>query len=466
MTSSNDRKPNLLFVMTDHQRADSIGVSRAGVEVCPHVNRLAAEGANFTRAYNTCPLCVPTRTALATGRYPTTTGIITNDWRGVTARDCKPIHQCLAEAGYDVAHVGIDHIKVKPPIRERVPFVKWIDNADFARHLEAHGLAEAHERCMGALKKEIVMTRDGAKSRESYSGPGTDVWPGPLEAFKDNFFADEAIAFLREPRERPFALFVYLWAPHPPLAVPEPYASMFDPAKIDLPANVGVPADGEPANRRDNMAELLAEGVTTDGWRKVWAAHLGLTRLADDASGRILDTLARSGHDENTVIVFTADHGDHLGQHDMYQKMEMYEQAIHIPLVVRTPGGKPGTFDAPVSHLDVMPTLLEILDIDAPVGLDGVSLVPSLHAGTPPVERSVFGMYAGNRAPGHHRRALISRKWKYVYDPEDVAELYDLENDPLETRNLAGETTYAETLRALHAECRAWHESHDDVIPF
>ena len=458
--------PNLLFLMTDHERADSLGMVASGVEVTPTLNRLAGESTVFTRAYNTCPLCAPARTALATGKYPTTTGVLHNDWRGVTARDHKPIHQCLSEAGYDVAHIGVDHIKVKPPIRERVPFVKWIDNADFFEHLSGCGLAEAHDRCMRALRKEITMVRDGVPSREAYSGGQTAVWPGPAEHFKDNLYADEAIAFLREAHEQPFALFVYLWAPHPPLAVPEPYASMFDPEAIALPENVGRPAEDEPTNRRHGMAARLAEGVTMNKWRKVWAAHLGLVRLADDVIGRILRALDESGHADDTLTVFTVDHGEHLGQHAMYQKMEMYEPAIHVPLVIHAPGGTVGSFDVPVSHLDVMPTVLELLGLDVPDDLEGASLAGSVLSGSPPDEKNIFSMYAGNKTPCHHRRAVITRRWKYVYDPEDAPELYDLETDPLEMHNLAADPGHAETVRELHAACRAWHEKVGDRIRF
>jgi len=459
-------QPNLLFVMTDHQRADSLGMTQAGVEVTPNLNRLASESAVFTRAYNTCPLCVPTRTALATGKYPTRTGVICNDWQGLTAGDHKPMHQYLAEAGYDVAHVGIHHIRVKPEIRERVPFVLWIDNADYDRHLEQNALRQLHYDCLGAMKKEITMVRSGVSSQETYSGTVTDVWPGPPEHFKDNVFADEAITFLRREHSRPFALFVYLWAPHPPLAVPEPYASMFDPSKIELPENVGMPADGEPPNRRQGMAGQLAEGVTMDEWRKVWAAHLGLVRLADDAIGRMLTALESGGYAEDTLVVFTVDHGEHLGQHRMYQKMEMYEQAIRVPLVFHLPGTRGKVFDRPVSHLDVLPTLIDLIGLECPDDLDGESLVESVVSGEAPPERTVFSMYAGNKTPCHHRRAAITRRWKYVYDPEDVPELYDLETDPLEMHNLAADPQHAQTVRELHDECRRWHEARGDPIRF
>ena len=459
-------RPNLLFIMTDHQRADSLGAVQAGVEVTPHLNRLASEGTVFTRAYNTCPLCVPARTALATGKYPTKTGVIHNDWRGVTAGNHRPIHQCLAEAACEVGHLGVNHVRVKPVLKERVPFSVFLDKTDYIAHLRANGLEEMHRECLDALRTHILVRHGGETIRQEYSWTPTAVWPAGSEHFLDNFFADRAVTFLRAERIRPFALFVCLWAPHPPLAVPEPYATMFDPAKIDLPENVGLAAEGEPADRRTGDAALLAEGVSMNEWRKVWAAHLGLVRLADDALGRMLATLEAEGHADDTTIVFTSDHGDHLGQHAMYQKMEMYEQAIRVPLVFRAPGGSAGSFDTPVSHLDVMPTTLELMGLDVPDDLDGDSLAESVLSATPPAEKHVFSMYAGNHRIGSHRRAAVTGRWKYVYDPADVAELYDLETDPLEMHNLSAETRHAGTVRELHAACRAWHESRGDRIRF
>lgn len=312
----------------------------------------------------------------------------------------------------------------------------------------------------------LGMTQAGVEVR--YSSAETAVWPGPAEHFKDMYWCREAAGFLRERKgnERPFALFLFLWAPHPPLRLPEPYASMFDPDRIDLPPNVDEPAVGEPPGRRDGIAAQLAEGLSEAEWRRTWAAHLGLVRLADDGIETVLAALDESGLAEDTLTVFTVDHGDHLGQHRMYQKMEMYEQAVRIPLVFSGPGIAPTTFGAPVSHLDVMPTVLEMVGVSGPEGLDGISLASSLTAGDAPPERAVFSEYAGNPTTGDQRRAIITRRYKYIYDPDDMAELYDLERDPLEMHNLARDPACADVLHRLHEECRRWHVQHGDWVDF
>ena len=457
---------NLLFLMTDHQRADSLGMVQAGVEVCPNLNHLASRSTLFNRAYNTCPLCAPARTALATGKYPTRNGIVYNDWRGVRAGDHKPIHQCLDEAGYDVAHIGVDHIRVNPTLRERVSFSRWISNSEYSRYLKQQGIDEGPTEGGDAFRRAIHENQDGNRVLVGYSNTRCAVWDAPAEHFKDSYFCQQAVDFLSEPRTRPFALFVYLWAPHPPLRVPEPYASLFDPAQIAMPANVGEIASGEPENRRRGIAGQLAEAISMDEWRRVWAAHLGLTRLADDGIGNVLEALNLSGHADDTITVFTSDHGDHLGQHRMYQKMEMYEQAIRVPLIVHVPGTKPSSVAQPVSHLDLMPTLLDLTGLESPADLDGISLRDAILEGELPPERSVHSEYSGNPTLGDIRRAVITQQYKYVYDPDDRPELYDLEADPLEMQNLAGDATYASVQQRLHRQCKEWAKAHGDWIKF
>jgi arylsulfatase A-like enzyme len=262
-------------------------------------------------------------------------------------------------------------------------------------------------------------------------------------------------------------LFVNIWAPHPPLAVPEPYASLFDPERLELPPNVGVPAANEPWNRRKGVPAQLAEGVTLEQWRKTWAAHLGLTRLADDCIGRLLDALKSTGAYERTIILFMSDHGDHLGQHGMYQKMEMYEQAIRVPMLVKlpSPGSGRRVIEQPVSHLDIVPTLLDVLDLTAPPQqLDGISLAPCLEQGSPLPERYVFSQYSGNPGIGDIRRAVIGSRYKYIYDPDAEAELYDLQQDPLEMTNVAAEPAMQHVLRDMHDALLRWGADRSDWV--
>ncbi len=457
-----DNKPNIVFIMTDHQRADSLGMIQDGKEVTPNLNKLSKKSTVFKRCYNTCPLCVPARTALATGKYPTRNGAVFNDWAGERAGDHKTIHEYLSEDGYEVAHIGVDHIKVRPAINERIDFAKWITQREYKEYIKEKGFGFGP----GIFHKEVMELRNGEYIRTKYSSMNTGLWQYESEDYRDLYFMKYAVDFLKNNQKKPFALFLYLWAPHPPLVVPGPYASLFKPEKIDLPPNVGKMAVNEPEGRRKGIAGQLGEGVGIEDWRKAWAAHLALTRLADDCVGEIIKTLEKSGCDEDTIIVFTSDHGEHLGQHAMYQKMEMYEQAIHVPFLIHISKGRAQEIGAPVSHLDIMPTLLDLAGIRAVGDIDGTTLVNTITDGIPLKDKPVFCQYSGNPALGDIRRAVIANKYKYIYDPRDKPELFDLENDPFEMNNLAGKPEYKKLQNKLHDLCRKWHLEHGDWVDY
>ena len=252
------RQPNLLYITTDHQRADSLFMVQAGREVTPNLNRLARAGCYFTHNYTTSPLCVPARTALATGLYPTRTGVLLNDWDGRTSGDFKPLHQTLAEAGYALAHAGKNHIRVRPGLRERVPFLDWADEGDHRRQLEELGVADNPAADGIGFRREVAERRGNVAVPTRYSSARTAVWPHAEELFMDTWICGRAGEMLRRRMSgsAPFALFVNIWAPHPPLRVPRRFLDMFPPQELALPADVGLVPPGEPANRRRGVPEI------------------------------------------------------------------------------------------------------------------------------------------------------------------------------------------------------------------
>lgn len=442
---------NLLFITSDHQRADSIGKVQAGREVTPHLNALARKGAHFTRAYSACPLCVPARAAMATGLRPARNGVTWNDWKGTHARDVTTLHERLAGAGYALGHTGMDHVRLGKRLRERAPFAVWLDEEDHEKQLVARGCDMQALEASGPFRKKVTERVGDTVFRNDYSTPHAAAWPFAREDFRDEFFTRRAESAIGElaAGENPFALFVNLWAPHPPFYVPPELMDLFPPDKIELPANTGKPAEGEPTNRRAGVAAQLAEGVSEDEWRKAWSAHLALTHLVDQLVGRLLTTLERHGVAEDTLIVFTSDHGEHLGQHAMYQKMELYEPAARVPLIIAGAGVDAcAPVSTPVSHLDLVPTVLEQLGLSAPAGLDGRSLLPALH-GAELETVPVFTQFTGNNGPSVARHAVILGDHKLILDAAAEPELYDLALDPLEMSNRAGDPARAEVAGRL-----------------
>ena len=456
------RQPNLLFLMTDHQRADSLGMAVDGREVTPCLNLLASRSAAFSRAYNTCPLCVPARTALATGLAPHTNGVIFNDWRGGTAGGHVTVHELLARAGYSIGHVGIHHIRVVPRLEDRVNFAMWYSNSEYQCWAAAAGLDLPDPEPYRREVKE--RTEHGDFKIRPYSNTRTGVFPYPAECFKDSQFAQAACQFLQRSNSRPFALFVYLWAPHPPLIVPEPYASMFDPDAIDFPPNVGRCAEREPEAVSLGVARQLAQGLTEQNWRSVWAAHLGLVHLADDCIARILQAVKDAGQEGNTIVLFTTDHGEHLGAHCMYQKMEVYEEAIHIPLLIHVPGLRARTCEGLVTHLDLMPTIIDLFGLDKLSHLHGRSLMPAIERGCGIERDAVFSGYNGNPESGELRRGVVGKRFKYIWHPAGGEELYDLQQDPYELRNLASDARCAQERARLAHQGRQWGLATGDEV--
>lgn len=449
---------NLVFLMTDQQRFDTLGMTACGREVTPNLNALAREGVSFQRAYDACPLCVPARTALATGRSPLANGMLLNDLPGRYARENPTLHGLLAENGWEVAHIGVAHISVKPPLRQAVDFAAWECDDTYAAAMSARGisLARAPENSV-----EVLELGGGNYRPHRYSNARVSLWEHPLEDFKDVWFTNRALEFLRRPHEKPFALFLYLWAPHPPLIVPPDQLALFPQEEIPLPANTGTPSPDEPASYRRGAAAQLGQHPPEKGWQQAWSAHLALSHLCDAQFGRVLDTLRETGRTDDTLVVFTTDHGEQLGQHGMYQKMEMYEPAVHVPAVVHLPGGAAAAPTTPVSHLDLVPTITELLGLPGLPGAEGISLAHSVRTGCEPPAHDVFGVYCGNHEFGDMRRMIVRENWKYVFDGNGE-ELYDLSADPLEMHSRAADPACAAqkaALRgALEAYCRARHD--------
>lgn len=442
-------KQNLVFIMTDQQRADTLGMKSGNTEVTPALNQLAGESTVFERAYNTCPLCVPARTALATGMNPIKNGMMLNDLPGKYARDHETIHQMLYKAGYEVAHVGVNHISIKPGLKDSIQFAAWEDDDTYAAYAKEQNLVIQRKEEDSVVIDELA---DGKYARHRYSNARTSIWPYGLSDFKDVWFASKAEEFIRREHEKPFALFLYMWAPHPPLIVPQEYWDLFQDEEMILPPGTGIPSEGEPEGRRKGAAAQLGNYPPESGWKQGWHAHLSLSRLCDDQIGRIRKALKETGLDENTMLVFTTDHGEHMGQHSMYQKMEMYEPAVRVPAVFHLPGQtqeQSRRMKTAISHMDFVPTLTDLFELSTRNDLDGISLRESLEKGTEPEARDIFGGYFGNHQLGDMRRMVVSGSYKYIYDNKEE-ELYDLEADPWEQKNLCLNEDYKEIASEMY----------------
>ncbi len=466
-------RPNILVVITDHQRFDSLDMVQGGREVMPRLNQFSRDAMVFTRAYTTSPLCIPARTAMATGHYPTR-GIPINDFSGKEAREQSLATVYLEQAGYHVGYIGKNDIRVRPTGRDQHPHSTWLDKEDYEAWLQAEGLP-AHPGWEGReaafldyYYKDVEEVLPDRVNPSRYSHPATGTWEGSKASFRDYYFTDQMETWLESAikSNQPFAAFFSIPSPHPPLVVPEPFNSWYTPETLELPPYLGQPAEGEPANRDRSVARQLARSASELDMRNAWAAHLALLGVADDCFGRVLDKLEALGLDDNTLVLFTSDHGHHLGSHRMFGINELYEQTVHVPMIARLPGGHSGSHGGLCSHLDVAPTLLDLAGLEVPDAMDGRSLVPLLSGEATLPDEPQYFQFSGQIGYGYFRRGVVTQRYKYVFDPEDIPEFYDLEKDPFEMNNLSMDPDSAKAMTQHHEWCKAWHLAHGDWLDF
>ncbi len=400
--------------MADQHAARCSGPYGHSVVRTPAMDRLAAEGVTFDAAYTPSPICVPARMSFVTGREVQAIGVWDN---GVPLReDAATVAHRLRAAGYRVALSGKMH---------------------FRGHDQLHGFERQLAADINALNAPDPP--DWSKPLAPPPRLRTDMRRGPgltAEIEADERAAEAAIAYLRHPEraDAPWALVVGFVAPHPPLVAPERFYDLYKDAEIDLPS--GLPPENEhPFARRYREARGL--DLAPEVVRDVRRSYYALTTFLDERIGRIVAALEETGRLEETVVAYTADHGEMLGERGLWQKCCFYEPSVRIPLILRWPRRfRAGARVAlPVSLLDLTATLVDLAGAPSAPALDGKSLV-SLASGGTESRSAVFSEFYGNYSSAP-MAMLRGPRYKLVYYHGEEPELFDLENDPGETRNLA-----------------------------
>lgn len=433
--------PPVIVLMADQLRADALGPHT------PHINALMSQSVCFERAYCASPLCVPARGAFFTGRAPNATGCLINPWRPDDARFGRvragvPTLYELLERDYDSWHVGKQHLLTVDGADSPASRTHWTaTEKDYARFLETQNQRAPGGPSFRGLMPEMQGGR--LTHAVTYSTPHTGCFPGDFEQFFDGFFTRGALdAIEGRDQNRPFALNLMFLAPHPPLEIPQPWYSLVQDQEVELPSNVGRWSEGQSPLQLYNLPGFIGSRYSREQWREVWRVYLGLVALLDHCVGLVIEALKREGLYDEALIVFTSDHGEMLGSHCLWQKMCLYEEAARVPLSFKLPGGRgAGTrSDALVSHLDVLPTLCELLELETPANLEGISLAPHIERGEAIERGAVFVQFDGNGARGNFQRGVVSGDWKLIVDlfkDEVFFELYDTRTDPQEERNRA-----------------------------
>lgn len=448
------RRPNVLFLIADDLGAQALGCYGNAECRTPAIDRLAASGTRFERAYCQFPVCGPSRAALLTGLYPRSLGILGNGAANRLVQrlgDRPSLPQWFREHGWFSARIGkLYHMRVPGDV------TAGVDGPDHPPSWDRAINCPGEEWFTPGRAEHLTNERLRFERDTHYGlGFGTAFYvvqdPTDGAAQPDAKAADAALAILDEVGDDPFFLAVGFVRPHVPLVAPE---TLFDAFPADDLTLAEVP-DGD----RDDIPEAGLSrssertGLTDpDRQRRVLQAYYASVAFVDRQVDRILTRLAQRGLAENTVVVFTSDHGYHLGEHDFWQKMSLHEESARIPLIVRAPGRSPAVTAALAQQIDLYPTLVDLAGLERPEHLQGASLVPVLDDPEVSVHDAVF-CTKGNgdlvRTPDH---ALLA--WR-----DGTAELYDMRADPRQFHNLADDERLAATRAALEARLRTHLEA-------
>jgi arylsulfatase A-like enzyme len=442
---SGARRPNIFFFCGEGLRHDAFGFAGNSIVQTPNFDRLAREGVTFKNAFTTNALCLPSRGSLLTGAWSHATGAVTNGDHGIPAH-FPIISDVLRDAGYEVAFIGKPHVKGALLERHWDYYFAFPGQADY-------------------YNPQIVEGRDGQY------GPPTR-YPG----YVDDILTDKTVNWLSTRKtDKPFCLFLWVYAPHEPFYRPRRMADRFNGVYVPKPHNFDEDLAGYPGKPRavanaDN--KIVTSSVATDDPRSLEEVvkdyYVGV-EANDENLGRVLKTLAARNQLDDTAVVVSSDHGFFLGEHTFYDKRLMYEPSIRVPMTIRYPRRvAPGTSrEEMVLNVDIAPTIFDIAGVESPATVQGRSFYP-LALGQAQSDWRQDWLYEYYEYPGWENvrpsRGVRTERYKYIHyflDPEEF-ELYDLQEDPAEDHNLYGKPEYAALTARLKSRLKELRRETDD----
>lgn len=429
-TAVPSERTNVILIMTDDQALRAISTENNPHIRTPNLEKLAREGAYFSRAYVPLPQCAPSRASMITGRYPHEHGVVSNIERIPDPRATR-LPALLKKSGYRCAMIG-----------------KW-------------HLGKLFEPGPGFDDGWVVYDGRNRPRETKYTNPtiysnGKTV---AYERFLGDVFTDYAIEFIKDNRQQPFFLWLAFHEPHAPLT--EHPDHKYDPAAIPFPESMKDDLTGKPAAQRDGDPHKLFMQLEPGRLKAMLAKYYSMVSCADANVGRVVETLQSLGIENRTLLLFISDNGWLLGEHQMYTKgATLYEELVRMPVIAWMPGSIPPgrRSDSLISSIDFFPTVLGRAGIATPPDLHGIDLWP-LMTGNGKLAREsqeIFLEYRGGEVdrPSFFMPmiGMVEKRWKYTrYLQGDEEELYDLDADPYEMNNLVAEPAVAAALR----ECRA-----------
>lgn len=443
MKINSNKRPNILFLMSDQHNAGSMGCAGHPNVKTPNLDGIASRGVRFTRAYCNNPICAPSRISFVSGQYCHTHRVLGNDIFEMDDENKNTLGCTLRRHGYQTAFIGKGHMisKWDNLAYERIRYCDLSDASrkdprtnHYFKYLVDNGIADMYED--GALPPEHETNTKGCAVAGLPYEHGIERWTG-----------NETLEFLKtRDRTRPFFAQMSFERPHPNWMPAREHADMYNPEDIELGPDAADWWENGWAGRPGFIAEAVKSrmsGRSIKDLKKMLACHFALVTVIDMEIGRVLNYLGETGELENTIIIYTADHGDFAGDHGICNKnIGIYESIHRIPFIISYPGGPRGAERGGIiESVDVFPSICELADVPAPGGLDGRSLLPELAgegAGRP--HAICEWRYSSSQMKVN---ALRTGRYRLVYySREQGGELYDHEKDPYEMFNRWDDPSY------------------------
>ncbi|MDF1512438.1 MAG: sulfatase-like hydrolase/transferase [Anaerolineae bacterium] len=447
------KRPNILLVFTDQQRFDTIEALGNPVIKTPVLNKLVASGISFTRAYTPCPVCVPARFSMHTGQMPHRTGIYENV--GIPAGRTS-FMELLSENGYQTFGAGKMHFTFQTGLDTKWGFDRRAlsevqfssEGKTFHQNYLDHGYDHVYE--------------DKGSRSEMYYIPQVSQLPAKLH--HSSWTVDACLEFL-ESRDaaKPFFMMTSFDKPHPPFEPPTPWNKLYRGPDMPLPKR---PEKLEALltlwNKFQNRYKYRDQGIDDNLIRQIKAHYYAEISFIDYNLGRLLQYLDNHKLRENTLIIYTSDHGELLGDYNSFGKRCFLDSAARIPMLMQYPGCKGNVIcNTPVSLVDILPTFIEAAGIPAEENYSGESLY-ALHNGSSQRDM-IFGQY---EQEGYAAYMALTEDYKYIYSAPDQKEfLFDLKTDPLETRNKAQSPLYFQKTKEMRDQLVAYFKDEGYFTP-
>lgn len=468
------RKPNLIIFLTDQQRADTLACYDNHFVDAPNLNKLASESVIFERTYVTQPLCVPSRASLLTGMWPHANGC-TRNGIGLDS-GYRTFAELLEDKDYYPAYMG--KWQLGNEAQRQRGFREWISTEGVSNY------------------SEFLTDRGYSPDLPDKTFSDAFVSQLPWEVSKPRFLQDQACEFIEKHKQGPFVLVVSYVEPHSPYNGPfngeHPLSEMELDATALLPPSDNIPLryrlmrewqQSEAMLDRKRLPQLFFFGITPDEYRGIRQRYFGLITMVDRSVGAILSRLQDSGLLDDTILVYTSDHGDSLGAHHLFAKEVMFEEATRVPYLIRMPGQRRSSrISQAISHIDFLPTMMDLLGQTKPDQCAGKSRVP-LCRGEAMRPENIFIEWSPNRTKvvkgtSLARRGAIKRAidestraiirpdgWKLCLRDKDLNELYNLNSDPIEAENIYSKREHAAIIAVATGEIRQWQgETGDRLI--